>query len=120
MSRTSRYCAACVEVHKYSNEYDCKSILKRNCTFSLKFFQVQHVDRYNRSASNKCSLKSRPLHRTTRLPLVEREKSDIWNQFSSCNKKKPAVCEVVKTDFGVAAGQNAFGKRLGQLRDIQK
>ena len=47
-------------------------------------------------------------------------RSDIGNQFSGCNKKNPAVCEVVKTDFGVAAGQNAFGKMLGQLRDSQK
>jgi predicted RNA-binding protein with TRAM domain len=34
--------------------------------------------------------------------------------------KKTAVGELVKTELGVALGQNAFGKRLGQLRDRRK
>jgi hypothetical protein len=34
--------------------------------------------------------------------------------------KKTAVCEMVKTEFGVVSGQNVFGKRLGQLGDRWK
>jgi len=31
--------------------------------------------------------------------------------------KRTVICEMVKTEFGVASGQNAFSKRLGQLRE---
>jgi hypothetical protein len=34
--------------------------------------------------------------------------------------KRNAICEMVKTEFGVASVQNAFSKRLGQLRDRRK